>query len=90
MTEVLLTHVVPVGTDEVGTCGHLLPNVKARVVDTDTGEDLKAYEDGEIWVKTPSVSRGGNFKPKRILSVRYLSDLPQPSLPWNDTTQTLW
>nr|XP_027211375.1 4-coumarate--CoA ligase-like [Penaeus vannamei] len=58
MTEVLLTHVVPVGTDEVGTCGHLLPNVKARVVDTVTGEDLKAYEDGEIWVQTPSMMKG--------------------------------
>lgn len=56
MTEVLLTHVVPSTVDEVGTCGQLLPNVQARVVDTVTGENLKANEDGEIWVKTPSVN----------------------------------
>lgn len=55
MTEALLTHMVPVGVDEVGTSGALLPNVKARVVDTVTGKDLKAHEDGEMWLKTPSV-----------------------------------
>ncbi|XP_042864137.1 4-coumarate--CoA ligase-like [Penaeus japonicus] len=58
MTEVLLTHVVPSTVDEVGTCGQLLPNVQARVVDTVTGENLKANEDGEIWVKTPSMMQG--------------------------------
>ncbi|ROT80792.1 hypothetical protein C7M84_000459 [Penaeus vannamei] len=58
MTEALLTHMVPVGVDEVGTSGALLPNVKARVVDTVTGKDLKAHEDGEMWLKTPSIMQG--------------------------------
>ena len=58
MTETLLTHIVPVDADVIGTCGKVLPNVEARIVCPDTGKNLPAGEKGEILVRTPGVMSG--------------------------------
>ncbi|XP_076064232.1 uncharacterized protein LOC143038639 [Oratosquilla oratoria] len=58
MTEVLCTHITPTGSDKLGCCGQLLPNVLAKVVDVETGESLPADTAGEICIKTPSIMLG--------------------------------
>jgi acyl-coenzyme A synthetase/AMP-(fatty) acid ligase len=41
-----------------GSSGQLLPGVRARIVDPDTGSDRNRGETGELWVRTPSVITG--------------------------------
>ena len=41
-----------------GSIGALIPNTEARLVDPETGEDVAAGEQGEIWVRGPQVMRG--------------------------------
>jgi acyl-CoA synthetase (AMP-forming)/AMP-acid ligase II len=41
-----------------GSVGALIPNTEARLVDPETGEDVAAGEDGEIWIRGPQVMRG--------------------------------
>lgn len=50
---------VPVNDERMGTIGQLLPNVTAKVVDTDTGALLPPLANGEICIKTPSVCAAG-------------------------------
>jgi acyl-CoA synthetase (AMP-forming)/AMP-acid ligase II len=47
------------GTPAVpGSSGQLLPGVRARIVDPDTGSDRYRGETGELWVRTPSLMTG--------------------------------
>jgi acyl-CoA synthetase (AMP-forming)/AMP-acid ligase II len=49
----------PVGTPAVpGSSGQLLPGVRARIVDQDTGADRDPGEAGELWVRTPAQMTG--------------------------------
>jgi acyl-CoA synthetase (AMP-forming)/AMP-acid ligase II len=49
----------PVGTPVVpGSSGRLLPGVRARIVDPDTGSDRNPGETGELLVRTPSLMTG--------------------------------
>ncbi|XP_077991029.1 uncharacterized protein LOC144445364 [Glandiceps talaboti] len=41
-----------------GSCGLLLPNTEAKVVDLGTGEILGAGEDGELCVRGPQIMKG--------------------------------
>lgn len=58
MTECNFLTMVPFGESRSGTIGKLLPNVKAKVIDTATGELLGPLEDGELCFKSPSVMDG--------------------------------
>ncbi|XP_064088788.1 uncharacterized protein LOC135203096 isoform X2 [Macrobrachium nipponense] len=58
MTEVLITNKVPVGKERLGTSGQLLPNVSAKIIDADTGEDLPTSHTGEVCLKTPAMMNG--------------------------------
>lgn len=58
LTEVLVTNIVPVTGERVGTCGKLLPNISAKVIDTITGEGLPSNKTGEICLKSPAVMNG--------------------------------
>lgn len=58
MTECNFLTMVPFGETRSGTIGKLLPNVKAKVIDTATGEPLGPLADGELCFKTPSVMDG--------------------------------
>jgi acyl-CoA synthetase (AMP-forming)/AMP-acid ligase II len=55
-----VTHAVPDegGLDKPGSIGPLVPNTECRVVDYETGRDLEAGQDGEIWVRGPQVMKG--------------------------------
>lgn len=55
MTEILVTNITPVDQEKVGSCGPVISNVQAKVVDLTTGDMLPAHQDGEICMKTPSI-----------------------------------
>ncbi|XP_042884112.1 4-coumarate--CoA ligase-like [Penaeus japonicus] len=63
MTEVAVASKVPVNDERMGTIGQLLPNVTAKVVDTDTGALLPPLANGEICIKTPSMMAGYHNNP---------------------------
>jgi len=47
------------GDGRHGSIGKLLPTFEARLVDTETGEDVReAGQAGELWVRGPSVMKG--------------------------------
>jgi acyl-CoA synthetase (AMP-forming)/AMP-acid ligase II len=47
------------GAGRHGRIGKLLPTFEARLVDTDTGQDVRdAGKAGELWVRGPSVMKG--------------------------------
>jgi acyl-CoA synthetase (AMP-forming)/AMP-acid ligase II len=41
-----------------GSLGVLMPNIVARVVDPQTGEDVATGEPGELWARGPNIMRG--------------------------------
>jgi acyl-CoA synthetase (AMP-forming)/AMP-acid ligase II len=42
---------------KIGTCGQLLPNLEARIVDPD-GCDVEEGQPGELWVRGPNIMKG--------------------------------
>ncbi len=54
-----VTHCNPLfGTRKEGSIGIPMPDVEARIVDLETGEDRPAGEDGELVVRGPQVMKG--------------------------------
>lgn len=55
----LCTHIQPMADAErkVGTCGLLCPNLEARLV-LDNGDDADAGEQGELWLRGPTIMKG--------------------------------
>jgi len=49
---------------KAGSVGLLLPNLEAKIVDVDTGKELKEGMEGELWIKGPSVMQGYYKQPK--------------------------
>jgi acyl-CoA synthetase (AMP-forming)/AMP-acid ligase II len=43
---------------KLGSIGPCVPNTECKVVDIDTGAELKANQVGELWVRGPQVMRG--------------------------------
>ncbi|XP_068246418.1 probable 4-coumarate--CoA ligase 3 [Palaemon carinicauda] len=58
MTEVLITNMTPSANERIGTSGTLLPNVMAKIISTDTGEDLPPTHTGEVCLKSPGMMNG--------------------------------
>jgi malonyl-CoA/methylmalonyl-CoA synthetase len=52
------------GERKPGSIGLPLPGLKARIVDPATFDDVVAGQTGEIWLKSPCISRGYWRKPK--------------------------
>jgi len=48
----------PLSAPRRGSVGRLVPNTEARIVDPETGADLAAGRQGELWVRGPQVMRG--------------------------------
>ncbi|GAB6028007.1 hypothetical protein CHUAL_002234 [Chamberlinius hualienensis] len=48
----------PRNATKIGTCGVLMPNTEAKVVDVDSGESLGPMQPGELWVRGPQVMKG--------------------------------
>ncbi|XP_076066614.1 uncharacterized protein LOC143039986 [Oratosquilla oratoria] len=64
MTETMPTNFTPLVGERIGSCGTLMPNVRAIVRDITTGEDLPQDTPGELCVKTPSVMSGYHGNPE--------------------------
>lgn len=59
MTEMSpVSHACRFDDDKPGSIGILVANAEARVVDPETGEDLPAGRDGEIWCRGPMNMKG--------------------------------
>ncbi|XP_022808056.1 4-coumarate--CoA ligase 1-like isoform X2 [Stylophora pistillata] len=58
MTEVLATHMQPVGEIKPGRVGVLLPNLECKIVDTTTGAVLGPGQDGEMCIRGPTIMKG--------------------------------
>lgn len=59
MTELSpVSHCTPGAEPRAGSSGVSLPNTQCRIVDIDSGADLPAGEDGELWIKGPQVIAG--------------------------------
>ncbi|MDP5361540.1 MAG: AMP-binding protein [Paracoccaceae bacterium] len=65
MTELSpVSHVVPRHAPRSGAAGVTAPNTLCRIVDIQTGADLAAGEEGELWIKGPQVMQGYLNNPK--------------------------
>jgi acyl-CoA synthetase (AMP-forming)/AMP-acid ligase II len=53
-------HCIPTDRPDIdpGSIGLLMPNVQARVVDPQTGQDVPVGERGELWCRGPNIMRG--------------------------------
>ena len=59
MTEMSpVSHFSPAGRARPGSAGTTVPNTACRIVDPETGADLRAGEVGELWVQGPQVMLG--------------------------------
>ena len=59
MTELSpVSHVTPVQANRPGSSGLAVPNTLCRIVDIETGQDLPAGQEGELWIKGPQVMQG--------------------------------
>lgn len=58
MTETMPTHFTPLGGERLGSCGPLLPGVRARVMDLASDTPVGTDTPGELWVKAPGVMAG--------------------------------
>ncbi|QUJ75093.1 AMP-binding protein [Sulfitobacter albidus] len=59
MTELSpVTHISPRHAPKSGSSGLATPNTDCRIVDPDTGADLPAGEEGELWIRGPQVMMG--------------------------------
>ncbi|WP_299416660.1 AMP-binding protein [uncultured Sulfitobacter sp.] len=59
MTELSpVSHTTPFEKPKSGSSGVALPNTQCRIVDPDSGEDLPAGSEGELWIKGPQVMKG--------------------------------
>ncbi|MFI6670332.1 beta-ketoacyl synthase N-terminal-like domain-containing protein, partial [Streptomyces sp. NPDC050481] len=54
----------PSGPHVEGSCGLPVPGVEVRLVDANTGVDVAAGEDGEVWVNGPNVMAGYHNDPE--------------------------
>ncbi|WP_103350653.1 type I polyketide synthase [Amycolatopsis sp. CA-128772] len=54
----------PDGARVDGSCGRPVPGVGVRVVDPDTGIEVPAGQEGEVWVKGPNVMVGYHNSPE--------------------------
>jgi acyl-CoA synthetase (AMP-forming)/AMP-acid ligase II len=59
MTELSpVSHTTPAEKPKSGSSGLALPNTTCRIVDPESGADLPAGSEGELWVKGPQVMKG--------------------------------
>ena len=48
-----------------GTVGRTIPHVAARITNVDTGEELGANEEGNLWIKGPNTMKGYLGEPEK-------------------------
>ncbi len=52
-----------------GTVGRTIPEVAARITSVDSGEDLGANEEGNLWIKGPNTMKGYLGEPEKTAEV---------------------
>ncbi|KAB7496289.1 Luciferin 4-monooxygenase [Armadillidium nasatum] len=58
-SEVSAVILTPVNQERVGSTGKLIPNVKAKIIDVNSGKPiLKPFQEGELLIKSPSLMKG--------------------------------
>ena len=59
MTELSpITHATPPGNFKPGSVGLTVANTEARIVNPESGDDLPAGPEGELWIRGPQVMKG--------------------------------
>ncbi|SCZ98633.1 BZ3500_MvSof-1268-A1-R1_Chr3-1g05514 [Microbotryum saponariae] len=58
------THYCPIETPTPGSIGPLLPMMRGRIVDPETGRDVEPGEQGEMWLQGPNVMLGYLNRPE--------------------------
>ncbi|EEB84508.1 AMP-binding protein [Roseobacter sp. GAI101] len=59
MTELSpVSHLIPASRPRSGASGLAAPSTLCRIVDVESGKDLPAGQEGELWVKGPQVMQG--------------------------------
>ncbi|XP_042211270.1 probable 4-coumarate--CoA ligase 3 isoform X2 [Homarus americanus] len=69
MTEISCSHMTICGEEKLGSCGKLLPNTRAKIVDLDTGATLPSGAKGELYVQTPARMTGYHNNPQATKEV---------------------
>lgn len=59
----------PDGARVDGSCGLPVPGLDVRLVDPETGQDVVGAEEGEVWVRGPSVMVGYHNRPEETAAV---------------------
>lgn len=52
------SHIAPIGTEDVGSIGQVLPGMVAKLVSTETGKPVGEGERGELWLSGPNIMAG--------------------------------
>lgn len=70
MTETMPTNYTPLkGVEKIGSCGPLLPNVRAKVLDLYTGTAVAPGEVGELCFKSPALMSGYHGRPEATAEI---------------------
>jgi len=78
------THVNPIRKIKVGSIGLPLPDTMDKIVDPETGMELKPREVGELWVRGPQVMKGYYNNPEATKQTLVDGWLRTGDLAWKD------
>jgi acyl-CoA synthetase (AMP-forming)/AMP-acid ligase II len=78
------THVTPIRKIKVGSIGLPLPLTEDKIVDPETGIELRPREIGELWVRGPQVMKGYYNNPEATAQTLVNGWLRTGDLAWKD------
>ncbi len=78
------THVTPIRKIKVGSIGLPLSLTEDRIVDPETGTELRPRETGELWVRGPQVMKGYYNNPEATAQTVINGWLRTGDLAWKD------
>ncbi len=78
------THVTPIGKIKVGSIGLPLSATEDKIVDPETGAELRPGETGELWVRGPQVMKGYYNNPEATAQTLVNEWLRTGDLAWKD------
>ncbi len=78
------THITPIGKIKVGSIGLPLALTEDKIVDPETGAELRPREIGELWVRGPQVMKGYYNNPEATAQALVNGWLRTGDLAWKD------
>ncbi len=78
------THITPIGKIKVGSIGLPLSLTEDKIVDPETGAELRPREIGELWVRGPQVMKGYYNNPEATAQALVNGWLRTGDLAWKD------